>query len=66
MATPEIDGSRGLPRDIVRLTNELEQVLRDVGKQSIGNGIQPKYAQRYVCIVIQHVNREEEEAEGQK
>ena len=58
MATPEIDGSRGLPRDIVRLTNELEQVLRDVGKQSISNVIQAKSAQRYTCVVIQRVSRE--------
>ena len=66
VTTSEIDGAHVLQRDIVSITDELQQVLRDVGKQSIGNGIQPKYAQRYVCIVIQHVNREEEEAEGQK
>ena len=66
MATSEIDDAHGLPRDIVSLTNELQQVLHDVGKLSISNGIQSKSAQRYACRVIQSVNREEEEAEGEK
>ena len=51
---------------IVSLTNELQQVIHDVGKQSIVNGIQYKSAQRYSFRVIQSVNIEEEEAEGQK
>ena len=46
--------------------NELQQVLHDVGKRRTGNGIKPKSAQRYFHRVIQRVNREEEEAEGQK
>ena len=41
-------------------------MLHGVGKQIIGNGIQPKSAQRYAHRVIQHVNREQEEAYGQK
>ena len=53
-------------QDIVSFNHELQQVLNDAGKQSIGNGIQPKSTQRYSRIVIQHLNREEEEAEGQK
>ena len=46
-ATSKLDGARGIPRDIASLTNELQQVLHDLGKRSIGNGIQPKSAQRY-------------------
>ena len=48
------------------LTNELQQLLHDVSEQIIGNGIQYKSAQGYARGVIQHVNREEEEAERQK
>ena len=46
------------------LTNELQQVIHNVGKQNISNGIQSKYTQRYDHRVIKRVNREEEEAEG--
>ena len=60
MAKSEIDGAHGLPRDIASLTNELQQVLHGVGKQSIGNVIQPKSAQRYARRLIQLVNIEEE------
>ena len=66
MATSEIDGAHGLPRDIVAFTNELQQVLHDVGKLIIGNVIKPQSAQRYTHILIQCVDREEEEAERQK
>ena len=41
-------------------------MIHDVGKRIIGNGIQTKYANTYPHRVIQGVNREEEEAEGQK
>ena len=41
-------------------------MLHDVGKRQIGNVIQPKYTHIYSRRVIQLVNREEEEAEGQK
>ena len=37
VATSEIDGAHGLPRDIETFTNELQQVLHDVGKIIIGN-----------------------------
>ena len=40
-------GAHGLPRDIVSLTNELQQLIHDVGKQNIDNGIQPRSEQRY-------------------
>ena len=59
MATSEIDGAHGLPRDIVSFTNEIQKVLNDIGKQIIGDGIQPKSAQRYANSLIQRVNREE-------
>ena len=66
VAKPEIDGAHGLPRDIATLTNELQQVLNDLCKQSIGNIIQHKTAQRYNHRGIKSVNREDEEVEGQK
>ena len=66
MATSEIDGAHGLPRGIASLTNELQQVIHDAGKQSISNDVQPKYAQRYFHRFIQCVNREKEEIEGYK
>ena len=62
----EIDGAHGLPRDISSFTNELQQVIRDVGKQIIGNGIQPQYSQKYAHRFIQHVNIEGKESEEQK
>ena len=60
----EIYNACVLPRDIVSLFNELQQVIHDVSKRSTSNGIQAKSAQRYARIVMQHVNREEEQAEG--
>ena len=62
VATSEIDGAHGLPRDIVTFTKELQQVLHDVGQQIIGNSIKPESAQRYSCRVIQRLNRKEEES----
>ena len=64
MATSEIDGAHGLPRDIQTSTDELQQVIHGVGGQIISNGIKPESAQRYACILIQRVNRNEEGAEG--
>ena len=64
MATSEIDGAHGLQRDIANLNNEIQQVLHDVGTQIIGDGFQPKSAERYACRFIEWVIREEEEAEG--
>ena len=43
----EIDGSSGLPRDIVSLGNKLHQLLHDGGKQIVGNIIQNKSSKRY-------------------
>ena len=63
MAPSEIEGEHGLPRDIVTFTNELQQVIHDIGKQIIGNGIKTQSAPRYYCRVIQCVDIEEEESE---
>ena len=52
-----MDGAHGLPGDIETFTNELQQVLYDVGKQIIGNGIKPQPAQRYSCRLVQRVNK---------
>ena len=57
MATSEIDVSHGIPRDIVILTNDLQQMLHDLGKQSIQNLVQAKSSQRYSHRFIQRVNR---------
>ena len=46
VATSEIDGSHGLPRDISTFTNELKQVLRDIVKIIIVNIIKPKPAKK--------------------
>ena len=48
------------------LTNEINQVLYDVGRKSISNVIQYKSARRYAHIFIQRVNIQEEEAKLQK
>ena len=55
--TPEIYDAHGLPREIVSFTNELQQFLHDVGKKSIGNVVQHKFAQKYSSRVFQSVNR---------
>ena len=60
VSTSEIYVAHVIPRDIASFTNELQQVLHDVGKGSIGNVIQPKSARRYSHSVIQRVNGEDE------
>ena len=44
VATSEIDGAYGLPIDVHTFTDELQQVIHDVGGKSIGNGIKPPSA----------------------
>ena len=66
MATSEIYGPHGIPRDIHTFTEYLQQVLHDGGGRIIGNIIKPSSAQRYDRISIQRVNINEEGAEGQK
>ena len=46
-AISEIYGEYRIPRDIVSLTNKIQQVIDNLGKLITGNGIQPKSAQRY-------------------
>ena len=66
MSTSEIDVAHGLPRDIQTLTDELQQVLHDLGRQIMVNFSKPSSAQRYARRLIQRVNRNEEGAEVQK
>ena len=66
VATSEIDGAHGIPRGMQKFTDELQQVLHDVGGRSIGNGIKPSSAQIYSRRFVQRVNRNEEVLEGQK
>ena len=66
METSEIDGSYGLPRYIQTFTDELQQVLHDVGGKIISNGIKPASLQRYDHRLIQRVSINEEVSEGQK
>ena len=57
MEASEIYGVHELPRDMLSFTNELQQLLHEVGTQSIGNGIQPKSTQSYARRVNQLLNR---------
>ena len=57
VATSEIDGAHGLPRDIETFNNKIQQVPHDVGQISVGNAIKPASEQRYARRVIQRVNR---------
>ena len=66
MATSEIYGAHGLPRDINTFIDKIQPVLHEVGGRIIGNGIKLSSAQKYACRLIQRVNRNEEGAEGQK
>ena len=51
-------------RDIHTFTDKLNQVLHDVGRKIIDNGIKPSSAQKYARRLIQRVNRNEEGAGG--
>ena len=53
-------------RDIHTFTDELHQVLHDVGRKIIDDGIKPLSAQGYSLRLIQLVNRNEEVTDGQK
>ena len=64
--TSEIDGAHGLKIDIVIPNNEKQQGINGVSKISMGNGTQPKSAQRYACRIIQLVNIEDDEEEVNK
>ena len=55
-----------IPRDTTTISNELQQVLHDVGRRDVTKTITPYSALRYARIVIARVNKEEENVEGQK
>ena len=50
--------------DTTTISDELQQVLHDVGRQDAKKTITPDYALRYAHRVIGHVNKEEENLEG--
>ena len=56
MATSKIDGAHLISRDIQTFTDELQQVLQEVGGQIIDNDIKPESARRYTRRLIQHSN----------
>ena len=66
MATSEIDGAYGIPRDIHTFTDNIQQVLHDIGGQLIVNDIKPSSSQRYAHISIQRLKINEETEEGQE
>ena len=57
MATKEIEGSRGLPRDTTTISGELQQVLHDVGRRDVAKTITLDSALRYAHRVIARVNK---------
>ena len=59
MASSEMEVAHELPRDATSLSNELQQVIHDLGKQKIGKEIKQNSAQSYTPIVIRRVNKEE-------
>ena len=66
MATAEIEVAHGLPRDTCTISDELQQVIYGVGRRDANNTITPDSTLRYARRVIARVNKEENNAEGQK
>ena len=66
VATTEIEGANGLPRDTSTISDELQQVIQGVGRRDANKTIAPDSALRYARRVITLVNKEEDNAEGQK
>ena len=64
MATIKIEGAHFLPRDTTPISNELQQVLHDMGRREANKTITPDSALRYAHRVIGHVNKEEGNSEG--
>ena len=58
MATKEMGGEHGLPRDSRSLTNELQQVIHGIGKKRVVNKIQPNSSYSNDRRVMQWVNKE--------
>ena len=59
MATTEIEGAHGLPRDTTNISDEIQQVLHGVGPRDANKTITPSSALRYARRVIARVNKEE-------
>ena len=66
METTEIEGAHGFPRDTYTISDELQQVLHGVGRRDSNKIITPDSALMYARRVIARVNKEEDNAEGQK
>ena len=66
MATTEIEGAHGLPRDTSTISNELQQVLPGMGRRDANKTITPDSTLRYAYRLIARLNKEEDNAEGQK
>ena len=66
VSTTETEGARGLLRDNNTISDELQQVLSGVGRRDANNSIKTHSALRYARRLISRVNKEEENAEGQK
>ena len=66
METTEIEGAHGLPRDTTTISDELQQVLHNVGRRDANKTITPDSALRCARRVIVRVNKEEDNAEGHK
>ena len=64
MATTEIEGAHGLPRDTNAISNELQQVIHCMGCRYENKTIKTNYSLRYSHRVIARVNKEEENVEG--
>ena len=52
VATTEIEGAHGLPRNTFTISDELQQVLYGVGRRDANNTITPDSALRYAHRVI--------------
>ena len=66
VATTEIEGAHVLPRDTTTISDELQQGLHGVGCRDVAKPITPDSALRYARRVIARVNKEEDNAGGQK
>ena len=66
MEATEIEGAHGLPRDTTSISDELQHVLHDLGRQYPNKTIKSCYVLRYTRRVIALLIKEEENAEGHK
>ena len=66
VTTTEIEGAHGLPRNNTTISDELQQVIHGMGCRYANKTITPPSTLMYDSRVIASVNKEEENAEGQK